>query len=73
MDEFCKKLAEILELDEVKGTDILEDFPEWDSLSVLSVVAMVDAQYRVNLTAKDLKGARTAQALYELVDGKRNK
>jgi acyl carrier protein len=73
MDEFCKKLAEILELDEVKGTDVLADFPEWDSLSVLSVIAMIDTDYRINLVATDLKGARTAQALYELVDGKRNK
>jgi acyl carrier protein len=73
MDEFCKQLAEILELDEVTASDVLENFPEWDSLSVLSVVAMIDAQYRVNLTAKDLRTVRTAQSLYELVDGKRNK
>jgi acyl carrier protein len=73
MDDFCKKLAEILELDEVTASDVLENFPEWDSLSVLSVVAMIDAQYRVNLTAADLRTVRTAQSLYELVDGKRNK
>lgn len=73
MDEFCKQLAEILELDEVTASDVLENFPEWDSLSVLSVVAMIDAQYRVNLTATDLRTVRTAQSLYELVDGKRNR
>jgi acyl carrier protein len=67
MEEFYGKLADILEVDEVKGSDVLEDFAEWDSLSVLSVIAMIDAQYGVNLTAADLKGIGSAQALYELV------
>lgn len=67
MNEFYAKLADILQVDEMKGSDVLEDFEEWDSLSVLSAVAMIDAQYGVNLTASELKGIATAQALYELV------
>ncbi len=67
MEEFCAKLAGVLELDEIHPTDVLDDFPEWDSLSVLSVTAMVDAQYGVNLSAADFKRVGTVQSLYDLV------
>ena len=50
--------------------DVLADFAEWDSLSVLSVIAMVGSDYSVNLTAANLRGIATAQALRDLVAGK---
>ncbi len=71
MEEFFGKLADVLELDEIHPTDVLEDFPEWDSLSVLSVTAMVDAQYGVNLSAADFKRVGTVQSLYELICSKK--
>jgi acyl carrier protein len=67
MNEFLKKLAEILEVDGVKETDDLRSFPQWDSLSVLSVIAMLDANYGINLRAADLQDAGTAGALWKLV------
>ena len=45
MDGFYEKIAEILEVDTVNATDVLADFAEWDSLSVLSAIAMVGADY----------------------------
>jgi len=71
MEEFYGKLAEILEVDEVNGSDVLEDLPEWDSLSVLSVIAMIDCGYGINLNARDFKQVGTAQSLYELIEQKR--
>jgi len=71
MEEIYGKLADILQIDEVKPTDVLASFEEWDSLSVLSVVAMVDADYGVNLSAKELLGVNTAQGLAELIAQKR--
>ena len=71
MEEIYGKLADILQVDEVKPTDILASFEEWDSLSVLSVVAMADAHYGVILTAPELLGVSTAQGLVELIAQKR--
>ena len=71
MEEIYGKLADILQVDQVKPTDVLASFEEWDSLSVLSVVAMLDAQYGVNLSAKELLGVSTAQGLVELITQKR--
>ena len=70
MDEFLRKLADILEVDEVKPTDVLEDYPEWDSLSVLSAIAMIGSDYGINLRASDVRTVITAQSLYELATRK---
>lgn len=60
MDEFYQQLAFILDETEIKPDDVLADFSEWDSLSVLSVIAMLDAHYSVNLNAKELRNFKTA-------------
>lgn len=73
MDGFYEKIAEILEVDVVNASDVLADFEEWDSLSVLSAIVMISADYGVNLTAANLRGVATAQALRDLVAGRRGK
>jgi acyl carrier protein len=71
MNEFLKKLAEILEVGEVKETDALKNFPQWDSLAVLSVIAMLDASYGVNLRAADFGPINSAADLWNLVQSKK--
>lgn len=73
MDQFYERLAVVLEEDAVKPDDVLAEFEQWDSLTALSVVAMVEEHYQVNLSAEDLAGARTASALEGLVASKRTK
>ena len=63
MNKLCAKLAEILDVEEVKETDVLADFDEWDSLTVLSVIAMLDAEYGVNITAMELRNIKTVAEL----------
>lgn len=67
MKVFYDNLAEILEVDEVKPNDILQDFENWDSLTVLSVLAMLDASFGLNMTAKDLQKIETVGKLAEFV------
>ncbi len=71
MKEFLEKIAKILEVDSVTDADDLKAFPQWDSLTVLSVIAMLDADYGVNLRAADLQEAASAGALWKLVQGKK--
>ena len=67
MNEFLARIAGILEEDEVKETDELKAFPQWDSLSVLSVIAMLDASYGVNLHAADFGPIKSVGDLWRLV------
>ena len=71
MPDFFKKLAEILEVPEVKETDALKSFAQWDSLAVLSVIAMLDASYGVNLRAADFATVQSAGDLWNLVESKK--
>ena len=71
MEEFLKKIAEILEENQIKETDQLKSFGQWDSLSVLSVIAMLDANYGVNLRAADFGNITTAGDLWNLVQARK--
>ncbi len=67
MNEFLSKIAGILEVERVNESDELRAFPQWDSLSVLSVIAMLDASYGVNLRAADFAAVRSIGDLWKLV------
>ncbi|HEV2435678.1 MAG TPA: acyl carrier protein [Verrucomicrobiae bacterium] len=71
MEEFFKKIAEILEENEITETDQLKSYSQWDSLSVLSVIAMLDANYGVNLRAADFENITTAGDLWNLVQARK--
>jgi acyl carrier protein len=71
MNEFLSKIAGILEVEEVKETDELKSFSQWDSLSVLSVIAMLDSAYGVNLRAADFVPVKSAGDLWEVVQARK--
>jgi acyl carrier protein len=71
MTEFLQQIATILEVEQVNDTDDLKAFPQWDSLSVLSVIAMLDAKYSVNLRAADFGPIKSAGDLWKLVQSKK--
>jgi acyl carrier protein len=71
MNEFLTKIANILEENAVKETDKLKSFAQWDSLAVLSVIAMLDASYGVNLRAADFEQVATVGDLWNLVQSRK--
>jgi acyl carrier protein len=71
MNEFLRKIAGIMEVAEVKEADELKAFSQWDSLSVLSVIAMLDANYGVNLHAADFATIKSAGDLWNLVQARK--
>lgn len=70
VEKFCEKLADILETDEVKLENVLKDFEEWDSLSVLSIIAMIDSDYGVTIFAKDIMKLKTVKDLLSYIQKK---
>lgn len=73
MEHFYITLAEIVETDKVTPEDVLQSLDNWDSLTELSILAMLDANYGVNLTARDLRQIRTAGELAAAVESQRPK
>jgi acyl carrier protein len=43
---------------------------QWDSLAMLSLLAKLDMEYNVSLTAEDLNSCNNVKELYELVKSK---
>ncbi len=43
---------------------------EWDSLSALSILAMIDEEYEVQLSGEDLRSASSLSELFDIVKSK---
>ena len=71
MNDFLQKIAAILEVESVNESDSLKAFPQWDSLAVLSVIAMLDADYGVNLRAADFDPIDSAGDLWNLAQARK--
>ena len=54
MEKLVEDLKEILEIDDLDVSLSFSDFDEWDSLAVLSAMAILDSDYRINISKKEL-------------------
>lgn len=43
------------------------DFDEWSSLTALSIIAMVDDEFDVQLNGDDIRGAKTIEDVFNTV------
>jgi acyl carrier protein len=50
---------------------VYRDLEEWSSLNALSIIAMVDEEYGVKLSGKDIREANTIQDLFDVVNGRK--
>lgn len=65
---FLEKMADILDAeDEISMDTQLDDIEEWDSLSVVSYVAMSNTACGKKVNVKDVREAETIQDLYDLL------
>lgn len=66
MEKFIKLFAEALEReDEIKMEDEFRKYDEWSSVAYLSLIAMMDEEYGVQIEEADFKKLRTIQAVYD--------
>lgn len=55
MEKIIAELCEILEVRELSLDARFEDLPEWDSLNALSVIALLDSSYGIQIDAAGLQ------------------
>ena len=70
INEFILNFAE--QFDETDASEfspetVFRDNDEWSSLLALSVMAMVDEEYDVQLSANEMRQASTIQELFDIV------
>ncbi len=73
INEFIEELKETLELEnvEINESTILKDLEEYDSLSVLAIIALVDENFGKKLSGKDFQSITTVKSLIKLIGEKR--
>lgn len=71
MENFFEQIAELLEVDVVNEADELKSFEAWDSLTILSIIAMANENYGVVLNATEINEANTIAGLWNLIESKR--
>lgn len=69
-DRFINAFKDALEIEsqEVKLTDNFRDYEEWDSLNQLSLIAMLDDEFNIQIENKELEKLVTVQELIDWVN-----
>jgi acyl carrier protein len=62
MEELVSKLAEILEVDDLDVSKKFSDYEEWDSLSGLTVLALLDSDYNTTMSSKEIAAFQSIEA-----------
>ena len=70
---FLKLFQEVLEKEDnsLNVEDEFRNLNEWDSLAVLSVLAMINEEYDITIPRNDFDKLKTIQDLYEYVMNKK--
>lgn len=68
MDKFLENIMDILDTEhKIEAETRLDTIEEWDSLSIISLLAMVNVEYGKTMRVADFKGAVTFQDLYDII------
>lgn len=70
--KFIENIKEVLEIEdrELAMSDKFREYDEWDSLAYLSVIAMLDEEYGVQIEETEFKKLQTLEDLYTVVTKK---
>ncbi len=71
VEDFIEKIeAEFPDLKKgaLKPETNFRDEVEWDSINALVIIAMINIEYDVTLTAEELINAKTVQDVYNIVE-----
>jgi acyl carrier protein len=75
VNEFIKNFA--AQFDETdaavfKPETEFKKLEEWSSMLALSIIAMTDEEYEVQLKGDDIRSANTIQDLFDVINSKKN-
>jgi acyl carrier protein len=66
--KFIELIKDALEIkDETSLKTNLNDLPEYDSLALLSLIALIDESFGVSLSAEQFESVTTIESLTELI------
>jgi acyl carrier protein len=68
-EKFLNAFKEALEIEEdnVEMSDVMSDFDTWDSMSRLSLIALLDEHFEIEISDDEFENMTTVQDLYDKV------
>ena len=71
-EQFLKNLKDVFEIEdrELAMDDKFREYPEWDSLAYLSVIAMLDEEYDCQIEEAEFKKLITVIDLFNVISKK---
>lgn len=69
IEHFAEQFDET-DASDITATTIFRNLEEWSSLVALSVMAMVDEEYDVQLNGEEMRSADTVEDLFKIVSSK---
>jgi acyl carrier protein len=71
-EKFLDVFKEALEIEDepVEMNDVMSDFDTWDSMSRLSLIALLDEHFEIEVSDDEFENMKTVQDLYDRVDAK---
>lgn len=73
MEILIEEMLDIFEIDEINSEIVLRELELWDSLSVISLLAVLDESYGINIEATEIVDVITAADLFAFVEQRRTK
>jgi len=73
INNFIKMFSEQFDettVETFKAETVFKELAEWNSLTALSVISMVDEEYEKRITGADLRSCKTIEELFLLVQSK---
>lgn len=69
-DQKIALIEECMDVDDgtIKPSDELTDFEEWDSVTALSIIAMIDEHFHKTVTGDDIKKSRTVADILAMME-----
>ena len=63
-------IEDIMELNEgtLKADSVLADFEEWDSITALSIISMMDEEFGKTITGADVKACETVADILKIME-----
>ena len=70
---FFLEIFEDIEQESINGDTEFKLLEQWDSLVALNMIAMIDQEYSVTITGKDIMKVNTVSELVDLIVAKKQK
>jgi len=70
--EFIEEFVDLIELEDspnIMKVEFTDDM--WDSLRLMTMIALIDEHFEVNLNAGDIRNCRNLEAMLTLVEEKK--